>query len=391
MQICLFDTPQRAHFFPFTHTRSIADIRCGILTMRERWEHYLKVQHTATLTVSYLQNSYAAPTTTTSTYINGAVHASEALKTAIVALQAGQALYFNELLIAYKSQEAIDTIENLLQLAEQAIKVEFSGPITYLNKLWDIFTQNGAQIKADFQAVTSEKTSVPLPNYVQAIKPEAIFIEEGAVLLPCIINASNGPVYIGKNAEIMEGALLRGPLSIGAQSTIKMGAKIYGDTTIGPGCKVGGEVSNSVFFENSNKGHDGFIGNSVIGAWCNLGADTNCSNLKNNYSPVAIYDEAQQQYIATGLQFCGLFMGDHSKTSINTMINTGSVIGVACNIFGSAFPEKYTPSFTWGMGQTATKHQIEKAIATANAMMNRRNQCLSKEAEAVLHYISNKH
>jgi hypothetical protein len=249
--------------------------------MRERWEHYLKVQHTATLTVSYLQNCYASPTTTTSTYINGAVHASDALKTAIVALQAGQALYFNELLIAYKSQEAIDTIENLLQLAEQSFKVEFSGPITYLNKPWDIFTQNGAQIKADFQAITSEKASAALPNYVQAINPEAIFIEEGAVLLPCIINASNGPVYIGKNVEIMEGALLRGPLSIGTQSTIKMGAKIYGDTTIGPGCKVGGEVSNSVFFENSNKGHDGFIGNSVIGAWCNLGADTNCSNLKN--------------------------------------------------------------------------------------------------------------
>jgi UDP-N-acetylglucosamine diphosphorylase/glucosamine-1-phosphate N-acetyltransferase len=187
----------------------------------------------------------------------------------------------------------------------------------------------------------------------------------------------------------MEGALLRGPISIGAHSTIKMGAKIYGDTTIGPGCKIGGEVSNSVFFENSNKGHDGFIGNSVVGAWCNFGADTNCSNLKNNYSLVSIFNEAKHEMQSTGLQFCGLFMGDHSKTGINTMINTGTVIGVACNIFGSEFPEKYIPSFTWGIGKEATDHKIDKAIATAQAMMQRRQQQLSEAAIAILHYISN--
>jgi UDP-N-acetylglucosamine diphosphorylase/glucosamine-1-phosphate N-acetyltransferase len=389
MQICLFDTPLRENLLPFTHTRSIADIRCGILTLRERWEHYFGVQHTDTLTVSYLQSNYPSLVSNTITYINGSVHASAALKTAIIALESGQALFSNELLIAYASLEPINSIEDLLHKAQKAKKNEYAGHIDQLCHIWDIFTQNGAQIKADFKAITAERNSASLPHFVQAINPEAIFIEEGAILMPCIINASNGPVYIGKHAEIMEGALLRGPIAIGAHSTIKMGAKIYGDTTIGPGCKIGGEVSNSVFFENSNKGHDGFIGNSVVGAWCNFGADTNCSNLKNNYSLVSIFNEAKHEMQSTGLQFCGLFMGDHSKTGINTMINTGTVIGVACNIFGSEFPEKYIPSFTWGIGKEATAHKIDKAIATAQAMMQRRQQQLNEAAIAILHYISN--
>ena len=202
--------------------------------------------------------------------------------------------------------------------------------------------------------MTKGRISQTIPSFVTAISPENIFIEEGAILNPCILNASKGPIYIAENAEVMEGCMLRGPIALGKNAVLKMGAKVYGATTIGEGCKVGGEVSNVVFFANSNKGHDGFLGNAVIGEWCNLGADTNCSNLKNNYDTVKVWSEHENKLVSTGLQFCGLMMGDHSKSGINTMFNTGTVVGVSSNIFGSSFPDKFVPSFSWGAAEETT-------------------------------------
>ncbi|RYZ22555.1 MAG: glucose-1-phosphate thymidylyltransferase, partial [Sphingobacteriales bacterium] len=242
-------------------------------------------------------------------------------------------------------------------------------------------------IKDDFALLTKGRQSQLLPGYVTALHTENIFIEPGAKVYPCIINAEKGPVYIGKDAEIMEGCIIRGPFALGEHAVLKMGAKVYGATTLGPGCKVGGEISNVVFFANSNKGHDGFLGNAVIGEWCNLGADTNCSNLKNNYDEVKIWDEHEQKSVKTGLQFCGLLMGDHSKCGINTMFNTGTVAGVSCNIYGAGFPEKFIPSFSWGGPEGMVTYALDKALATANRMMIRRDKELTPAEVKVLQHI----
>jgi UDP-N-acetylglucosamine diphosphorylase/glucosamine-1-phosphate N-acetyltransferase len=233
-------------------------------------------------------------------------------------------------------------------------------------------------LRDDFALITDGRASKPHPGHITVSGGGHLFIEEGAKLYPgCIVNAQTGPVYIGRDAEVMEGAILRGPIAVCEHAVIKMGAKIYGATTIGPGCKVGGEINNAVFFANSNKAHDGFVGNAVIGEWCNLGADTNCSNLKNNYDEVKVWSEAEDKNVSTGLTFCGLLMADHSKCGINTMFNTGTVVGVSCNIFGGGFPDKYITSFSWG-GDGLTTYAFDKAMETANRMMGRRNKQLSK-------------
>lgn len=285
--------------------------------------------------------------------------------------------------------------ENFTEHIEEAAcitslkQIPFGESIHQLERVWDIFGRNEQAIKEDFQIVTHDLQSQLLPDYVTALNPSNIFVEPGAKVYPCIINAEAGPVYIGKDAEIMEGCIIRGPFVLGEHAVLKMGAKVYGGTTLGPGCKVGGEISNVVFFANSNKGHDGFLGNAVIGEWCNLGADTNCSNLKNNYDEVKIWDEYENKSVKTGLQFCGLIMGDHSKCGINTMFNTGTVAGVSCNIYGSGFPEKFIPSFSWGGSEGMVTYALDKAIATANRMMMRRHKELSTGEINVLKHIFN--
>ena len=316
--------------------------------MRQRWEHRLR-QNTGTLTEHYLQNVYPSNADFENLFINSAIFANQELADAIHKLANGQKLVQDELVIAFRTGNHIPSFDNLEKYTKNLPEQKYEGLVNILNNVWDIFSYNYGAIVDDFALITKGQTSQPLPENVIVSGKENLFIAEGAKIYDgCIINATVGPVYIGKGAEILEGSMMRGPLAICDQAVVKMGAKLYGATTIGPSCKVGGEINNVVFFANSNKAHDGYLGNAIIGEWCNLGADTNCSNLKNNYDEVQIWDEHYNKTIKTGLTFCGLLMGDHSKCSINTMFNTGTVVGVSCNIFGHGFPEKFVPSFCWG-------------------------------------------
>lgn len=385
MHYILFDGPSRTQFFPFTHTRPVADMRCGIMTMRERWEHFTG-EKTSTATAAYLQKVFPQHNEQDQVYINASLFANAELFTAIGYLQEGDALIRDGVLLAVRTANILQQ-ETDFNAVSSYNPVAYNGSVQVLEKVWDIFGMNGKAIESDFALLTQGKQSQPLSNHVTAINPSNIFVEEGAKLYPCIINAESGPVYIGKDAEIMEGSIIRGPFAMCEHAVLKMAAKVYNNTTLGPGCKVGGEVSNVVFFANSNKGHDGFLGNAVIGEWCNLGADTNCSNLKNNYDMVKIWDENQMKSVSTGLQFCGLMMGDHSKAGINTMFNTGTVVGVSCNLYGSGFHKVFVPSFSWGDPSKMTVHNVEKAIDTANRMMQRRGLILTDAEKEMLQYV----
>jgi UDP-N-acetylglucosamine diphosphorylase/glucosamine-1-phosphate N-acetyltransferase len=380
MNYILFDGENREALLPFTYTRPVADLRIGILTIREKWELYLGAT-TTTVTEDYLSDKYPMVEMEENVMINASYTPSEVLVTQIKNLKENQAVFDGDTMVAFFSLEDqeidIDELE-VFQIEGTVLKVE---------RTWDIFSKNGAAIKADFKLLTEERTSAPIPENTVAFNPEAIFIEEGAKLPLCVLNATDGPIYIGKNAEIMEGSLVRGPFALCEGSTLKMGAKIYGPTTVGPHSKVGGEVNNSVFFGYSNKGHDGFLGNSVIGEWCNLGANTNNSNLKNNYAEVRIWSYETENFAKTGLQFCGLMMGDHSKCGINTMFNTGTVVGVSANIFGSGFTRNFIPSFSWGGAKGFTTYLTSKAFEVAQVVMLRRGIELSEQESAILEHV----
>lgn len=386
MQFIIFDGNVRHRFFPFTHTRPVADIRCGILTMRERWEFLLQ-ESTATLTASYLQPAFPFKSQVDNIYVNAAVFGNTDMVNAVKNLKPEEALRQDNTLIAYRTAQVLEHGKELETAQREAQVVPYTSFFHQLQQVWEIFTLNEQAIKEDFVLLSQGRLSQELPHYVTALNKNNIFIEPGARIYPCIINADAGPVYIGKDAEIMDGCIIRGPFALGEHAVLKMGAKVYGGTTLGPGCKAGGEISNVVFFANSNKGHDGFLGNAVIGEWCNLGADTNCSNLKNNYDEVKIWDEYENKSVKTGLQFCGLIMGDHSKCGINTMFNTGTVAGVSCNIYGGGFPEKFIPSFSWGGSEGMVTYNLDKAMDTANRMMVRRNKQLSQAEQAILQHV----
>lgn len=388
MNYILFDDATRPRLLPFTHTRPIADIRCGIFTMRERWELLLK-NKTGTLTEQYLEATYPKNATDDLTlYINGGVFGNEDLCQAISRLKDGEALVYDSIVVAACHAH------NHLGYAEFHDHIWGLPPVNYdkgiksLRNVWDIFSLNDYALRADYQLITKGRQSAPIPDGIIVTGKENLFIEQGAnIYAGCIINASSGPVYIGIDVVILEGSLIRGPFAACNNSLVKMGAKIYGPTTIGPGCKVGGENNNVVFFANSNKSHDGYLGNSVIGEWCNLGADTNSSNLKNNYDEVKIWSEQHNRMIPTGLVFCGLLMGDHSKCGINTMFNTGTVVGVSANIFGAGFPDKYIPSFSWGGADGFVTHEFDKAMETARRMMERRGMALTDNLIELYRYI----
>lgn len=388
MNYILFDDKSRYSLLPFTHTRPVADIRCGIGTMRDRWE-YFTGRHTGTLTEPYLQHVFPLDAAAGSNIlINGAVFATKELYAAIQALQTGEKLVSGNTLLAANTDTRDLSFEGLGDFAKTLAIKEYAGEITALKHPWDIFSLNDYAIRTDFPLVTEGRKSAPIPAGVMVSGAENLFIEEGAnIYAGCIINATTGPVYIGKDTEILEGVMIRGPLAVCSHGVVKMGAKVYGATTIGPGCKAGGEINNAVFFANSNKGHDGYLGNAVIGEWCNLGADTNCSNLKNNYDHVKVWDEHEGRYVQTGLTFCGLMMGDHSKCGINTMFNTGTVVGISCNIFGAGFPDKFIPSFAWGGGEGMDTYSFDKAMNTARRMMQRRNIELSEAGIAMYRHI----
>ena len=377
MNYILFDD-SREKLLPLTFTRPVCELRIGILTVREKWDAYLNTT-SSMLTKDYLQVKYPLVATTDNILINGGVCPSLALVEAIVTLNDGERLVKNGKLVATRIVGNVSEFDATIIAGR-----EFQGEILTVENPWDIFSKNGLAIESDFELVTTGRTSLKLSESNTIIGGGKIFLEEGAKAEACIFNTSSGSIYLGKNTEVMEGSIIRGPFALCEGSQVKMGAKIYGPTTVGPQSRVGGEVNNSVIIGYSNKGHDGFLGNSVLGEWCNLGADTNNSNLKNNYDEVRVWSYETQRFAKTGLQFCGLIMGDHSKSGINTMFNTGTVVGVSSNVFGSGFPRTFIPSFQWGGAAGFTEYNKQKAFATVTRVMQRRGKEFDETEKAIL-------
>jgi UDP-N-acetylglucosamine diphosphorylase/glucosamine-1-phosphate N-acetyltransferase len=385
MSLILFDDHSWDNLLPLTFTRPASQLRIGIMTIAEKWEHDLGLG-SSPLTRAYLQVKYPCKEDDTRLFINSTVLPEKAIVHAIAELKEDQALKKGDKVIALRSKKLACKDFTPDQWLEKG--KEFAGELSLVDYPWKIFQLNGQEIKTDYQRMTRDRSSGKLPDSVRVDQPENVFVEPGFKGGYFTLNASRGPIYLGKESEIMEGCLIRGPFALGEGSIVKMGAKIYGPTTIGPYSKVGGEINNSVLLANSNKAHDGFLGNSVIGEWCNLGADTNNSNLKNNYAKVKIWNYPSGTYIDSGRQFCGLIMGDHSKCGINTMFNTGTVVGVSANIFGTGFPPTFIPSFSWGGVNGISTYKMEKVIETANLVMERRGIQISEEDKAILNHIS---
>jgi UDP-N-acetylglucosamine diphosphorylase/glucosamine-1-phosphate N-acetyltransferase len=383
MNYILFDGPHRDNLLPFTYTRPVAEIRTGILTIREKWERYLGYTITS-VTEDYLSEKYPMVEFEDNVMINASYLPNSEIVELIRGLSPNQAIFKDEDVIAFytkDSQEGIDfSTYEAIEFRDDLIKIEHT---------WDIFTKNEEAIRDDYELLTQGRKSQPLPSSVNALNSEDIFIEEGAKLEFVTLNAKDGPIYIGENSEIMEGSLIRGPFALCENSTVKLGTKVYGATTIGPYSTIGGEVKNSVLLGYSNKGHDGYLGNSVIGEWCNIGADTNNSNLKNNYAEVRLWNYETEGFSKTGLQYCGLMMGDHSKCGINSMFNTGTVVGVSANIFGSGFPRNFIPSFSWGGKAGFSTFLSEKAFEVAKIVMLRRQIEFTEQDAAILEHVFN--
>lgn len=381
MNYILFDGTVRNALLPFTYTKPVADLRIGILTIREKWEKLLGFT-TTTLTEEYLEEKYPMVELEQNILINASFLPTIALIEKVKNLKENQAIFKNEEVIAFFTNESQEVVN-----FENYEQEEFIFDLLQIKKTWDIFSLNDQAISDDFELITKGRKSQTIPVGVHCINKKNIFIEEGAEILFSNLNASKGPIYIGKDSLIMEGSLIRGPFSLGEHSVIKMGAKIYGATTVGPHCTVGGEVNNSILMKYSNKGHDGYLGNSVLGEWCNLGAGTNNSNLKNNYAEVKLWSYETERFAKTGLQFCGLMMGDHSKCAINTMFNTGTVIGVSANIYGSNFPRNFIPSYSWGGAAGFTTYQINKAKETADLVLKRKNLEFNEVEQRILEHV----
>jgi len=381
MNYILFDGTVRNALLPLTFTKPVADLRIGILTIREKWETYLGFT-TTTLTEDYLEDKFPMVEMEQNVMINASFLPTPSLAEKIMELKEHQAIFKDEEVIAFFTTDSQETID-----FEHYEQIEFDSEVTQIKNTWDLFSINCKALKADFELITEGRLSKPIPEGVRYINKENIFIEEGAEILFSVLNASKGPIYIGKDALVMEGSLIRGPFALGEHSVVKMGAKIYGATTVGPYCTVGGEINNSILSGYSNKGHDGFLGNSVLGEWCNIGADTNNSNLKNNYSEVRLWNYETENFAKTGLQFCGLIMGDHSKCGINMMFNTGTVIGVSANIYGSNFPRNFIPSFSWGGSAGFSTYQMDKVTETAILMMKRRGVDFDEKEQRILEHV----
>lgn len=381
MNYILFDGPSRNALLPFTFTRPVADILIGIMTIRQKWEMRLG-STTTTLTEEYLSDKFPMVELEQNVMINASFLPNDILVEMVSNLEPNQAIFKGDEVIAFYTNEEQEEVDfdtyEILEYDEDCITVK---------NTWDIFSKNDLAIREDFEFLTEGRKSQPIPKSVNVIAPENIFIEEGAKLEFVTLNGASGPIYIGKNTEIMEGSLIRGPFALCDNASVKMGAKIYGATTVGAYSRVGGEINNAVLFAYSNKGHDGFLGNSVLGEWCNIGADSNNSNLKNNYEEVRLWSYETEGFAKTGLQFCGLMMGDHSKCGINTMFNTGTVVGVSANIFGSGFPRNFVPSFSWGGASGFTTYMTKKAFETARLVMSRRGVEFDEKEAAILEHV----
>lgn len=383
MNIILFDD-RRLNLLPFTYTRPVADIRIGIRTIREKWEDALKGK-ASYLTEDYLSAKYGVKFEAENTYINGTVCPDDQLLKALDGLQEGELLYHQEKekIIAFRSAQQV-RFEELEQF--EFTQITYEGELLDVNDVWDIFSKNGEAMEWDFEQLTKGRKSAALDHTNRHIG-DRLFIEEGAKVQGAILNSTTGPIYVGKNAEIMEGSVVRGGLALCEGAALKLATKIYGPTTVGPYSKVGGEVNNSVLFGYSNKGHDGFLGNSVLGEWCNLGADTNVSNLKNNYAIIKLWNYEKGGFKNTGKQFCGMMMGDHSKSGINTMFNTATVVGVSANIYGGGFPRNFVPSFSWGGSEKWIEYRYPKAMEVAEVVIQRRGIELTEEDRAILQHV----
>jgi len=385
MNYILFDNESWQNFLPLTFTRPISEIRLGILRISEKWNKFLN-QEISYMTQDYLSKKYPMNKAAENILINACVLPNTALIEAIHSLSKGQVLVHDGILIAaLVSEDKLDSFD--VSLPTYAEKIIFEGELVRIEKACDIFQLNDKALRDDFELLTAGRKSQPLSKTVNVLGEENIFLEECAKVEFATLNANEGPIYIGKDAEIMEGALVRGPLAMCEHSALKLGAKVYGATTLGPYCKSGGELSNVVFLGYTNKAHDGFLGNAVIGEWCNIGADTNNSNLKNNYSEVKLWNYKSNRFDKTGLQFCGTIMGDHSKCGINTMLNTGTVIGVSANVYGAGFPRNFIPSFSMGGNHGFQEYRLKAAHEVAQLVMQRRGLEFDKIEEEIMDHV----
>lgn len=385
--LIFFDDSEREHLLPFTYIRPVSELRFGMLRVREKWERELngKASH---ITQDYLANKFPIEISDDNFVINGAVLPNRRLVKLISDLEFNEALlYDDELVAARLNRKQFDALKGNKPI-EELIGYELTTtPVQKINRLPDLVSRQEKEFEKDFNKLTSGRKSAPIRNTNRITAPENIFLESGVELDHCIINASSGPVFIGKDSVIMEGSMIRGPFYLGANGVVKMGTKIYGPVAAGPFCKLGGELNNVTLLGYSNKTHDGFLGHSYIGEWCNIGAGTSNSNLKNTYSPVRLWDYPSKEALDTGLLFCGLFMGDHTKCGINTTFNTGTVVGFASNLVGPTVHPRYIPSFSWGGGLNWQTHELKGALRTARAMMCRRDIELTEEDEAVFEEI----
>jgi UDP-N-acetylglucosamine diphosphorylase/glucosamine-1-phosphate N-acetyltransferase len=381
MTIILFDDASRNGLLPLTFTRPVAALRIGILTIAEKWNLRLKADYSF-LTEDYLQEKFPVSISDSNIFINGSVCPDHFLIEAIDNLLEGEALVSKGILLAIKLNRSEADNFNYNQI-DHYKRVDYSRVLTKVNFPENIFTFNDSELRKDFELITSGRVSAPLSN-TNVLLGDNIFIEEGVEADCSTFNTKAGPIYLGRNSQVWEGCHIRGSFALCNDSQVKMGAKIYGMTTIGPFCRVGGEINNSVVMGYSSKGHEGYLGNSVLGEWCNIGADSNNSNLKNNYAEVRLWDYNKESFRKTGLQFCGLIMADHAKCAINTMFNTGTVIGVSANIFGAGFPRNFIPDFAWGGPQGLDVYALSKMFETAEKVYERRNQCFNDVEKKIM-------
>lgn len=387
--IILFDLPAvRENLLPLSYTRPIADFLVGITTLRKKWESFLAGEFSYS-TVGYLSEKYPMKAAEENLFIASNIIATEQLARRLVSLEPGEVLMADTMagqrvLVGFKG--GANRLDEVIHSMPAGIVYE--EKVDAINYVYDIFLLNGRQIEADFDVLTAgrEGQSIPRSNTVIG-DPERIYIESGAIVEGVVLNASHGPIFVGRHVEIMEGSCLRGPIALGEHSTVNMGTRIYPGTSLGPWCKVGGELNNVVIFGFTNKAHDGFLGNAVIGEWCNLGAGCVASNLKNDYTEIKLWNYPSHRFLRTGLQFCGLIMADHSKAGINTMFNTATVVGVGVNIHGSGFPRNFIASFSEGGPSGFTDLPMEKFFDIAKRMMARRGRSLSEADNRIFHAI----
>lgn len=385
MNLIFFDDQDRENLLPLVFTRPVSEIRIGILTIREKWEKMLGQNDLSSFfTQEYLKAKYPLKINDENIFINGGIIPDQTIIEELKTLKNKEALYSGTDLIAVNlgKEDAV----NFSPLAGFKALSTQSEKVIKIRNPWEIFGLNDFALRRDYELLTKGRKSAAISN-TNTLIGDDIFVEEGAVVEASILNSKTGPIYLAKDSEVMEGSVIRGPFSLGEHSATKLSTKIYGATTIGPHSKVGGELNNVVIFGYSNKAHDGFLGNAVIGEWCNLGADTNNSNLKNNYAEVKLWSYAKNRFVKTGLQFCGLIMGDHSKCGINTMFNTGTLVGVSCNIFGAGFPRNFIPSFAWGGAQGFETYQIDKVFETTEVVFKRRGLELNEIEKDILRYL----